>query len=92
MVVPTEAQNVTPRKPTETIEISVPVAKECAEVAAKLDIPVRAVRDVVAAHGTDILQRKLVNQVARIYAAHVNGLLPAQTGPAAPVPGEVSAR
>jgi hypothetical protein len=77
-------QITTPRSAPETIEISVRCAAECAAVADKLGIPYRAVRDVVSAHATDILQRKIEGQVPKIYAAHVNGLLPMQTVPVAP--------
>lgn len=91
MVVPAAQQNVAPREPrklAETIEISVEVGAEIDAVAKKLNIPYRSVRDVIAAHGEDVLRRKLVGQVAGIYAAHVNGLLPVQTGPAAPEPSQ----
>lgn len=76
MIVTAEEQEVTPRKKPENIDVSIPCAQECAEVAARLGIPVRAVRDVVAAFATDACERKVVGQVARIYKAHVDGLLP----------------
>lgn len=86
MVVAPEVQKVEQKRPAaETIEIPVPCAPECAAVAETLGIPVRAVRDVVAAFGADVLKRKIVGQVGRIYAAHVNGLLPAQTEKPKPI-------
>lgn len=91
MVVAAEKQNVAPREPrklAESIEITVEVGAEIDAVAKKLGIPYRSVRDVVAAHGEDVLRRKLVGQVAAIYAGHVAGILPMQTGPAAPEPAQ----
>lgn len=82
MKIPAEEQTVaTPRKAPESIEISVPVAAECLAVAEKLGIPYRSVRDVVAAHAADVLNRKILGQAARIYAAHVQGILPMQNAP-----------
>lgn len=74
-----DTQNVTtPRKPPESIQFELAIADEIREVAGKLGLPYGAVRDVVANFGTDVLERKVQGQVAKIFKAHIDGLLPPQ--------------